>query len=377
MTSFADIDAVDFSILGTRDVDDHSQATITSEELFLGNKPVEGGLYTTELGADPTFGCKTCGKRYGTRECLGHFGEVQLRYPVLNPIHIKGDITKWLKVGCFYCGTPILDPADYREVPKSKRLKEYAASTQPSSGKVVFCRNPDCKKPQPKIEKNTDDYVSFSASYPDESVVRLHPHEIKIILSRITRETVMALGRTDDTGPQKLVLDRILIPPVTIRPGAKSIIAGGPEGASYHDIVTFLQYIVKKNAAMPMVIPQSISGEDYKKIFNLEQLYYDLIVGSWRGSPRASISAPPITCCARSTATTDRPRAHPDPPQAPAGPPQGELREEPVAGADRSADQPLQPPLPDGASRGSRPRRRWRRRARAADARHRLVQAGE
>lgn len=279
MATFADIDSVVFGIIGTRDVSNYSHATIISEELFLGTKPVDYGLYTTELGADPTYPCKTCGKNYGTKNCLGHFGEVQLKYPLLNPLFIK-NIGKWLKVGCISCGTPLLDLADFAAIPASKRLTEYVLRTQPSSGKTVTCRNPKCKKVQPKIEKNADDYISFSTVDVDGSIRRLHPHDIKTILARITNETVVALGSSPDTGPAKLVLDKILIPPVTIRPGAKSIIAGSPEGASYHDIVTFLQYIVKKNNAMSSIIPQTISGEDYKKIANLQQLYYELIAGS-------------------------------------------------------------------------------------------------
>lgn len=279
MSSFADIDAVEFSVIGTKDVNDYSQVVVVSEELYLGTKPVEGGLYTTELGADSLYICKTCGKKSGKNDCLGHFGELQLKYPIINPLYIK-EINRWLKVGCINCGYPLLDLADFSSIPASKRLAEYAKATQPSSGKVTKCRNPDCGRQQPKIEKNTDDYVSFSAVESDGTIRKLYPHEIKTILSRLTRETIYALGKNDNTSPHKFVLDKILIPPVTIRPGSKSIMTSGPEGTSYHDIVTFLQYIVKKNSAMSGSFSQSISGEDYKKIFNLQQLYYDLIVGS-------------------------------------------------------------------------------------------------
>src|SRR5271165_1572787 len=169
MASFSSIDAVSFSIVGNRDIDDLSQVNVVSEELFLGNKPVDAGLYTTELGAEVGYPCKTCGKRSGKDHCLGHFGELQLRYPLLNPLFMK-DIAKWLKVGCIKCGTPLLDPMEFQSIPASTRLSKYVLAAQPSSGKTITCRNPKCKTVQPKIEKNNDDYISFSVIESDGGV---------------------------------------------------------------------------------------------------------------------------------------------------------------------------------------------------------------
>ena len=108
---------------------------------------------------------------------------------------------------------------------------------------------------------------------------RIYPHDIMDILGRITLETVKDMGSDPESGPNKLILTKLLIPPVTIRPSVKSVIMLA-EGTDYTGLITFLQYIIKKNKMMPTKIPQTISPEESKKILNLQQLYFDFIVGS-------------------------------------------------------------------------------------------------
>lgn len=262
-----------FSIVGSDDIKYYAQGKVTSEELFIGQTPVSGGLYSLEMGATTTSPCMTCEKKMG--ECIGHFDLLDLNYPIISPLFIR-QIGQWLKSVCFKCGASLLDLKDYTYIPAGKRLKEVAAML---SNKQVTCKNPHCLTVQPKIEKNPDDYISFNMITKDGSIRRLYPHDMMDIFGRITQETIKGMGQTSENGPNKLILTKLLIPPVTIRPSVKSAVMLA-EGTDYAGIITFLQYIVKKNKSMPTKIPSSISLEDSKKILNLQQLYFDFIVGS-------------------------------------------------------------------------------------------------
>jgi DNA-directed RNA polymerase II subunit RPB1 len=276
MTAFSQIDKIQFSIIGDEDVDIYSRAQVINEELFVGQTPVRGGLYSPEMGSsDNSIACDTCGEY--SRKCISHFGCIKLNYPIKSPLFIR-EIGRWLKVTCKDCGYPIVDPDDYQNIKKSKRLTVASQAAHSTSGKTIVCKNSNCGKVQPKIEKDTDDHISFSAVYEDGSVYKLHNHDIKNILNKITIENAVKFGYSVNSHPRKLILSKILVPPVGIRPSIKS--ADLAVDASYHDIVRLWQYICKKNLSIPSKISYPIGTDDIKKIMNMEYLYYESINGS-------------------------------------------------------------------------------------------------
>ena len=108
-----------FSILGSDDVKLYAQGKVTSEELFLGQSPVPGGLYSLEL--QPKYSsCASCELKMG--ECIGHADLLELNYPIESPLFIR-QIGQWLKSVCIKCGMPLLNLKDYSLHLCSEKIK--------------------------------------------------------------------------------------------------------------------------------------------------------------------------------------------------------------------------------------------------------------
>src|SRR3989344_2497959 len=80
------IGSIVFGLLSPKLIKKMSAAKVVTPELYdKEGYPVDGGLMDIRLGViDPGLRCKTCGGKL--KECLGHFGHIDLARPI---IHIK------------------------------------------------------------------------------------------------------------------------------------------------------------------------------------------------------------------------------------------------------------------------------------------------
>src|SRR3989339_1323275 len=80
------VKAIKFGALSPKMVKEMAVAKVVTPELYdKEGYPVDGGLMDIRLGViDPGLKCKTCGSKL--KECVGHFGYIELARPV---IHIK------------------------------------------------------------------------------------------------------------------------------------------------------------------------------------------------------------------------------------------------------------------------------------------------
>ena len=290
------IQYVGFHLSGDEEHKRDSYAPINSYELFsAAGQPVPGGVYDLRLGTtDHTYLCLTCVN--GKKLCPGHRGNLTLRVAVSQPIAIA-EIRRWLRVACLKCGEVVVDREKYAHLPAGKRLAE--AATTDTAGKR--CPRKGCGAVHPKITKDEEDYFTFWAEPPAPGEKRgpralargaekrgdkLYPDAIRAIFERISDGAVEALGRSANVHPRKLVLREISIPPNTIRPGVKSF---GGAGSSYHDSTNLLQHLVKRNSQLPERLPEAmgplgpggpVEGELDRAVQNLQQIYYDLVMGS-------------------------------------------------------------------------------------------------
>jgi DNA-directed RNA polymerase beta' subunit len=284
------VQTVGFNLSGDEEHKRVSFAAITSYELFsAAGQAVSGGVYDLRLGTtDHTYLCLTC--MNGKKRCPGHRGSLSLRVAVPQPIAIA-EIRRWLRVACHACGEIVVDHDKYAHLPAGKRLAE-AASTD-TAGKR--CPRKGCGAVHPKIRKDEEDNFTFWADPPAPGGekrgarrgaekggappgVKLYPDMIRAFFERISDGAVEALGRSLNVHPRKLILREISIPPNTIRPGVKSF---GGAGSSYHDSTNLLQHLVKRNGLMPDQPPAGpVEGDLDRSIQNLQQIYYDLIIGS-------------------------------------------------------------------------------------------------
>ena len=290
------IQYVGFQLSGDKEHLRDSYAPINSYELFSASgQPVTGGVYDLRLGTtDHTFLCLTCVN--GKKLCPGHRGHLALKVAVAQPIAIA-EIRRWLRIACLKCGEIVVNQDKYINLPIGKRLTE--AATVDTTGKK--CPRKSCGAIHPKIIKDEEDYFTFWAEMTDTSEKKvaigksriekrgekLYPDTIRAIFERISDSTVELLGRSLNVHPRNLILRVITIPPNTIRPGVKSF---GGSGSSYHDSTNLLQHIVKRNSQLPERLPEAmgylgpggppVEGDLDRAVQNLQQIYYDLIMGS-------------------------------------------------------------------------------------------------
>ncbi len=83
---FKKIDEIKFGVMSPKLIKQMAAAKIVTPELYdKEGYPVDGGLMDTRLGViDPGLKCKTCGSKL--KECIGHFGYIELARPI---IHVK------------------------------------------------------------------------------------------------------------------------------------------------------------------------------------------------------------------------------------------------------------------------------------------------
>jgi DNA-directed RNA polymerase II subunit RPB1 len=297
MAAHSVIQSVSFGMSADQEHKVNSFAEITSYELNTPNgQPVPNGVYDLRLGTtNHQFLCPTCCN--GKRLCPGHRGHLDLKVAVLQPIGIA-ETRRWLRIICLKCGELVVDREKYRLIPPGKRLAEIAKTD--TEGKK--CPRRGCGAIHPKIVKDDEDHFTFWAESPSSDAKRsgkaganraaekrgekLYPDYIRAIFDRVSDSAVEEMGRPADSHPRRLVLRRIVVPTNNIRPGVRSF-GGGSN--SYHDSTNLLQHIVKRNGTLPSQLPQamltggpagSVDGELDRAVQNMQQLYYDLIMGS-------------------------------------------------------------------------------------------------
>jgi DNA-directed RNA polymerase II subunit RPB1 len=293
MSGHSAVQTVGFRLAGDAENARRSCAEITSAEMFgPDGLPTAGGVYDMRLGTtDHSFLCLTCASN--KKLCPGHRGHLALRAGVVQPIGIP-EIRRWLRVVCFGCGAIVVDLDKYAHVPPGRRLVEAA---MPDTARRVCAR---CSAVHPKVTKDDEDHFTFWAeSSPAEERAprgapkapptrrdKLYPDAIRAIFERVSDQSVAALGRAPDAHPRRLILRVISVPPNTIRPGVKSF---GGGGSSYHDSTNMLQHLVRRNTLLPERLPDAmgplgpggpVEGELDRALQNLQQTYYDMILGS-------------------------------------------------------------------------------------------------
>jgi DNA-directed RNA polymerase II subunit RPB1 len=230
MSSFIplnEINKVQFYVLGNKNNKTESAVEIRNKELFRNGVPYNRGVYDIKLGTtDHSYTCQTCW--HNKDLCAGHPGNIELPHPVLSAL-FKKEILKWLKLICFNCGKPIINITDKKNihgnsiVDKSNILNEFVKLTRNTASKVVKCVHCDAKHPY--VYKDAKDHLKIMIKTETEER-RLYNNEIEDIFAKISDDTVLLLGKSLESHPNKFVLKQLRVPPVTVRPDIKKIKGG-------------------------------------------------------------------------------------------------------------------------------------------------------
>ncbi|MBI4918653.1 DNA-directed RNA polymerase subunit A' [archaeon] len=208
-----------FGVLSPKMIKKMATAKVVTPELYdKEGYPVDGGLMDIRLGViDPGLRCKTCGSKL--KECIGHFGYIELARPVFHIKFIK-HIYDCLRCTCRECGRALMQDDKIK-----KTLKDYAKARDidgldavrylvKQTTKLLKTVNkcPHCKAKQHKVG-----LVKPMNFKEDEK--KLTSIQVRARLERLTDEDVELLGLNPKViRPEWMVLTVLSIPPVTVRP---------------------------------------------------------------------------------------------------------------------------------------------------------------
>ena len=186
------IKSIRFGLMNPDKVKNMAVKRISKAEVYdADGYPIEGGVMDPSLGVlDPGMVCRTCGGRM--RECKGHFGYIDLAKPVVNVLYAK-KVRNLLRFTCNECQTLLMKDED-KSLRKSNRMNEC----------------PECGK-----EKVDIDFEKPYSYYEDGE--QITAEEIKERFEKIPDETAEKLG-VKGGRPEWLIIENLLVPPVTIRP---------------------------------------------------------------------------------------------------------------------------------------------------------------
>ncbi|KAF7991817.1 hypothetical protein HCN44_010618 [Aphidius gifuensis] len=290
-----------------------------------GHVPVVGSALYTEIGHAPRpFGaldkrmgvtekgqhCQTCGK--GLQDCIGHFGYMDLELPVFH-VGFFRQIISILQMICKKCSRVMLDPDlknEYLRKSKNSKLDYVAKKILKKQilekvKKTTIC--PYCKELNGVVKKGGllkiahDKYRSKKKDNPivlkklaeydnifdenkeikqilEKSMVQtLNPLEVEALFKAIPLEDMSLLMIANDAKPEDLVIRRIPVPPICIRPSVKSDFRAGTNEDSLTGKLTEIQII---NTAIGKHIASGAKIQNYNEHWEFLQLHVSLYINS-------------------------------------------------------------------------------------------------
>lgn len=260
---FKKVQSITFGMMSPKMIKKMSSAKVVTPELYdKEGYPVDGGLMDTRLGViDPGLKCKTCGSKL--KECIGHFGYIELARPAIHISFVK-EVHQVLNGTCRECGKVLISKQ------KADKMREELDRIEEEQGLVArrkavkelqtilktVSKCPHCKAKQYKIkiEKPT----TFL-----EADKRISPIEIRTRLEKVQDEDCHLFGLNSKFArPEWMVLTILAIPPVTMRPSITLETGERSEDDLTHklgDIVRINQRLFENiNAGAPEIIIEDL-----------------------------------------------------------------------------------------------------------------------
>ncbi|TDA29826.1 MAG: DNA-directed RNA polymerase subunit A' [Hadesarchaea archaeon] len=205
------IESIRFSLLSPDEMRKMSVTRVVTADTYdEDGMPIERGLMDRRLGVvEPGLTCRTCGG--GPKECPGHFGHIELARPVIHVNYVE-TILDLLQSTCRKCGRILLEDKDRAEwLEKMEGREDWWELSREVLQRAKQKKCPHCGEEQQEIK--------FEKPFTFlEGKRRLTPLDIRIWLERIRNEDLKLLGIDPSIRPEWMVLQVLLVPPVTVRP---------------------------------------------------------------------------------------------------------------------------------------------------------------
>lgn len=250
--------------------DDHAKASscnIISKDLFSNDRPLDNGIYSLALGTTSySYRCKTC---QNTRDkCPGHFGTIQLRYPVVNPL-FRNEVIRWLRHVCHQCGFAI------------GKVSDDGSFRGPASGKTMVCAN--CDFEQPTVIKDPKESMFLLKRLPSGEEVRMYNDEIEDIFARVSKDTASKIS--GKYHPSSLILRTVPAIPNNARPDVRKLKSS--TRSNNNDTTTFIKNLVSTNESIPLLLSEE-EKQTNENLLNLLEITYSNMIRDPSGSTTSS-----------------------------------------------------------------------------------------
>ena len=265
---------------------------VSSRELFTmpSRQPARGGCLDPRLGVSDKFSsCETCKRKLV--DCAGHYGYIKLALPVFHIGFLRHTL-HLLQCICKTCSRVLLLESERLKIlqkmrnPKTDALAKAAIFKKvvEKAKKARSC--PHCQKSNGTVKKVTGaptlkivhERFKFKAAEDDREELRnaleaaikhnkdiativdtgtppveeLLPTRVLELFTRITDDDCEVLWLDPLIGrPENLILQKLLVPPVPIRPSVAMDVGGG---SNEDDLTVKLQEIVDVNVALELAL---------------------------------------------------------------------------------------------------------------------------
>lgn len=260
---FRKIKSITFGMLSPKIIKKMAKAKVVTPELYdKEGYPVDGGLMDTRLGViDPGLKCRTDGLKL--KDCLGHFGYIELARPV---VHIKfiPNILSFLR--CTDRETSRILMPDVKIKANKLKLKKIREDYGDEAARVFVKGLVATMKAQTKSPHSNAKQYPIALEKPStfiENDRRLTPIEIRTRLEKIPDDDLELLGMNPEASrPEWMILTVLSIPPVTMRPSITLESGERSEDDLTHklgDIVRINQRLFENiNAGAPEIIIEDL-----------------------------------------------------------------------------------------------------------------------
>eukprot|EP00117_Sycon_ciliatum_P001892 scpid14119/ scgid7360/ DNA-directed RNA polymerase III subunit RPC1; DNA-directed RNA polymerase III subunit A len=280
------IDGVTFGIMGAEDMRKQAHIQVVSKNLYTptSRTPVPFGVLDHRLGtSEKDNKCETCGQPLA--DCVGHFGFVDLALPCFHVGYFRSVITILQNI-CKACARVLLPPEEHKRMLEMAKRTKHSSLARRNMQKKLHerCRKihtcPYCgdfngvvkrcgllkivhdkyKSTRRVLEPHIAEFrSSFKPALEhnnqlqpllDKTQEMLSPLRILEIFRQMSDEDIHLLSMDPAaTRPEDLILRRLAVPPLCIRPSVQT----GAGGSNEDDLsmklteIIFLNDFIQKN----------------------------------------------------------------------------------------------------------------------------------
>jgi DNA-directed RNA polymerase beta' subunit len=276
-TQSDEIKSVQFSVFSSEEVLKYSVALINESKLSG-----EGSIYDTRLGVIQNYNkCVTC--KGTNKECPGHFGHIELTYPIIHPLFVN-QVMLYLNLFCSNCYRLCITDEEYNKTILNKyknytRTQKLSDYIQNKLKKCCHCNHKGYF------------YVHDENNIFNENEKKITSKQIKHIFDNLTTKEMKMIGcyqpsknNEDDTPknitynithPSNLILTVLPVLPLCARPFVET-----PNGICDDDLTNKYVEIVKVNNKLKLKqekITNDLKQKNKDTSFDTDKEFLDIL----------------------------------------------------------------------------------------------------